>query len=195
MLRGGRAVNGKAMLETDHVLFRAKDERVKVMLKDVRKVEAKDGELRLQHADGALVLDLGAQAEKWADAIRNPKTRADKLGVKPGQKVSVLGVQDPDLAAELDARGADVSTRLRKGADVVFAQIDDPKGLARLAELRASIASGGAIWTITPRGAAGLKDTDVMAAAKKAGLVDLKVVRFNGTHSANKLVIPVKDRK
>lgn len=33
-----------------------------------------------------------------------------------------------------------------------------------------------------------------MKAAKAAGLVDVKVVRFSETHSANKFVVPVAKR-
>jgi len=42
--------------------------------------------------------------------------------------------------------------------------------------------------------AAAFKDVDVFAAAKKAGLVDVKVASFSGTHTAEKLVVPVKMR-
>jgi hypothetical protein len=34
-----------------------------------------------------------------------------------------------------------------------------------------------------------------MKAGKTAGLVDVKVVRFSDTHTAEKYVIPVKDRR
>ena len=97
--------------------------------------------------------------------------------------------------AELADAGADVSMRARKESDLVFAQIDAPGGLAKISKWKESLAPAGALWTITPRGMAGLKDTDVMAVAKRAGLVDVKVVRFSETHSANKFVIPLKDRR
>jgi len=35
----------------------------------------------------------------------------------------------------------------------------------------------------------------VFSAAKKAGLVDVKVASFSATHTAEKLVVPVKARK
>ena len=74
-------------------------------------------------------------------------------------------------------------------------QADAPGDLAKIVKWKASLAPAGALWIVSPRGVPGLKDTDVMAAAKRAGLVDVKVVRFSETHSANKFVIPVKDRK
>jgi hypothetical protein len=55
--------------------------------------------------------------------------------------------------------------------------------------------SDGAIWVVHRKGKdATLKDIDVFAAAKRVGLVDTKVVAFSTTHTAEKLVIPVKDR-
>ena len=184
---GGRASEGKALLETDHVLFRG-DERVKLMLKDIASASAAKGTLKLVSAEGTLLLELGADAEKWLAAIKSPKSRVEKLGVKAGQRVSVLGVTDADLARELAERGADVSTRLRKESDAVFLQVDDPAGLARIRDVVPSLGEKGGVWVVSPRGVPGLKDTDVMVAAKKAGLVDVKVVRFSETHSANRFV-------
>jgi hypothetical protein len=42
--------------------------------------------------------------------------------------------------------------------------------------------------------AATLRDVEVMAAAKSAGLVDNKVVSFSATHTSLRLVIPVARR-
>lgn len=192
----GVAVSGKALLETNEVLLPGKP-RVKVPLKSLTRVEAKGDALVLAWKDGDASLTLGAkEAARWVEAIRNPKTRAQKLGVKEGQRVSLLGVTDDALRGELEALGADVSTRSRTSSDVVFAQADDADALADVVEkAKGAIAQSGAVWLVTPRGVAGLKDTDVMRAAKAAGLVDVKVVRFSETHSANKFVIPKVDRK
>ena len=52
----------------------------------------------------------------------------------------------------------------------------------------------GAIWVIRPKGHADISERDVMKAGKTAGLVDVKVVRFSETHTAEKFVIPVARR-
>ncbi|HWO72702.1 MAG TPA: DUF3052 family protein, partial [Dehalococcoidia bacterium] len=63
--------------------------------------------------------------------------------------------------------------------------------LAALATLRSLIKPSGAIWVVSPKGkAASIKDTDVMAAARAAGLVDTKVASFSPLDTALKLVIP-----
>ena len=65
---------------------------------------------------------------------------------------------------------------------------------ARLPKVRDAIKRDGMIWTVTPKGKGGIKDTDVMGIGKAAGLVDVKVVSFSATHSANKFVIPKSAR-
>ena len=52
----------------------------------------------------------------------------------------------------------------------------------------------GSLWTIRPKGSPHVSESDVMKAGQAAGLVDVKVVRFSETHTAEKFVIPVKNR-
>ncbi|HEX5141970.1 MAG TPA: DUF3052 family protein, partial [Dehalococcoidia bacterium] len=67
--------------------------------------------------------------------------------------------------------------------------------LRRLGALRGAIKPAGALWVVSPKGKGiEVKDVDVMAAAREAGLVDTKVVSFSATHTALKLVIP-RDRR
>jgi hypothetical protein len=86
-----------------------------------------------------------------------------------------------------------VTDRVR--ADVVLYAVSAPRDLERLSALRSAIEPNGAIWVVRVKGkAATVKEAEVMSAARAAGLVDIKVVAFSETHSADKLVIPVKDR-
>src|SRR5262245_27458648 len=87
----GHATEGKARLEEMVLVFRG-DVRFKVALKDLRRVVARAGRLQLEWPDGKAVLDLGDQAQRWAEKIRNPPSLLDKLGLKPGGRVSVIGL-------------------------------------------------------------------------------------------------------
>ncbi len=120
----------------------------------------------------------------------------DKLGIAPGARVSVLGIADPDFESQLRNRAADLSKgRVRKETDAIFFAADSTKALERLNHLRSFLKSNGAIWVVSLKGKqARIKDVDVIAAALKAGLVDVKVVSFSATHTALKLVIPVAQR-
>lgn len=120
----------------------------------------------------------------------------DKLGVKAFQRISVLGIDDEAFWAQLAAQAEDVvKDRLRKESDLIFFAADSRSGLQQLARLKTYLVSNGAIWVVSLKGkAAKLKDVDVIAAAKAAGLVDNKVVSFSETHTSLRLVIPVNQR-
>ena len=120
----------------------------------------------------------------------------DKLGVKPFQRISVIGVDDDAFWAQLTTQADDVMKgRLRKESDLIFFAADSLSELQQLARLKTYLVSNGAIWVVSLKGkAAKIKDVDVIAAAKAAGLVDNKVVSFSETHTSLRLVIPVDKR-
>ena len=192
----GRSSAGKALLETTELIFRGPS-RLVIPLKDVTAATARDGVLRLTFAGKAAELTIGAGAEKWAKRILNPPSRLDKLGVKAGMTVVLSGLRDAALAAELEARGATVLRRLPRGArraDIIFYGAEHRDALPTLADLRARIVPAGAIWVIRPKGSRDITEAETMAAGKRAGLVDVKVVAFSATHTSEKYVIPVAKR-
>lgn len=189
---------GRAHLHTDRVEFRG-ETRLDVPFSSIKSLEVEaGGALMLNHAGGRAVLELGdrATAEKWAHKIRYPKKLIDKLGVKPESRVAVLGVDDADFLAQAKERlGAAPRHKVEAGLDFIFYQADSPAELAKLKSLRQSLQPAGAIWVISLKGkAAKIKDTDVMRAARTAGLVDNKVCGFSATRTALKLVIPRDQR-
>jgi hypothetical protein len=127
----------------------------------------------------------------------NLRPRIDKLGVKPGFRVAVVGVDDPDLLAELRSRTDEILPyRPRDRRDVIFYAAESLNALEELGDLRAHIVDSGAIWVVSRKGnERSVNDTDVIAAAKRAGLVDNKVVSFSPTHTALRLVIPIALRQ
>jgi hypothetical protein len=196
LCEGKRRTGGRALLETEYLLFRGGGTRVRIPFSDILGVESHDGALVVAHAHGEAVLELGPAAAKWAEKIRNPRSLLDKLGVKPGMRVAVIGVDDPDFLAQLKARVGDVgSGRSPARRQIVFFGTETRGGLARLRRLRGTIEPNGAIWVVHRKGkGATLKDVDVFAAARAAGLVDNKVASFSPTHTAERLVIPLAKR-
>jgi hypothetical protein len=124
------------------------------------------------------------------------KPTIDKLGIKPGMKVAVLGLDsERAFLAELKARaGVVTSGRTPAGADVVLMRADSERELAKLTTLERTIARNGMIWVVWPKGQPHIKEDHVRAAALRQGLVDVKVCAFSETLSALKLVIPVARR-
>lgn len=162
---------------------------------EITAVGSRAGTLRVTFPRGVAAFQLGPAAERWAERIRSPKSLIEKLGIKPGARVAVLGVTDPTFWTQLRARTEDISmTRPRPGSDVVFLQVKAPRDLGRLGPLQRRIKPEGAIWVVAPKGASAVREADVLAGGKAAGLVDVKVAAFSPTHTAHKFVIPVAGR-
>ncbi len=117
----------------------------------------------------------------------------DKLGVKPGARVAIIGVDDIAFRAGLAERTTDITDgEPLPDTGLVFLAADDHAPLAGLAALARRIVPNGAIWVVSRKGkAATIRDVDIIPVAKAAGLVDNKVVAFSPTHTALRLVIPV----
>ena len=123
------------------------------------------------------------------------KPLVDKLGVKEGQRVAVLGVDDPDFLQQALRKGADIRVgRRRTAADMMVVGVERREDLPRLHTHREFIARDGAIWVVWPKGSPDVNENDVRDAALDAGLVDVKVVSFSPTRSALKLVYRLRDR-
>jgi hypothetical protein len=141
-------------------------------------------------ADGADLVVGGARfalgekpAASWADAILHPKGRLDKLGVKPGQRVAIVNLDDADFAAEVATRVAPAA--YTNDLDLLFYGADSASELARIGDLIPRLAERGAMWVVSLKGALlKVKDVEVMAAAKAVGLVDNKVCAFSDTRTA-----------
>jgi hypothetical protein len=120
----------------------------------------------------------------------------DKLGVKPGCRVAILGVDDAGFRAQLAERTSDITVgKPKRDTDLVFLAADTIDELMLIASLQRSLKPNGAIWVIARKGkAATLRDVDVIDAAKAVGLVDNKVASFSDTHTALRLVIPLARR-
>ena len=186
---GGKVSMGNALLETDDLIFRG-DFRLSIPYKSIASLEAADGVLRVTSPAGTALFILGAQAEKWAHKIRNPRTLADKLDIKAGLRVSMIGV-----AVDVEGRTADVTEgKAAKESDLIFLGAAAAKDLARLVALERSLKRTGAIWVVYPKGQKAITEMQVLEAGRAAGMVDTKIARFSDTHTAHKFVIPVARR-
>jgi hypothetical protein len=192
---GGKSGEGLARLEDKELLFRGDGLRLKVPLSEVKAAEAAGGVLRVTSAAGEVRFQLGPDAEKWALKIRYPRGLMDKLGVKPGFRVCVIGLDEPWLVQQLEERGAEVSRRLRRGCHLVLAGMAARADLARLGAFREAIEPDGAVWVIWPKGQQAFREDDVRAAGPGARLVDVKVVSVSDQLSGLKMVVPVALRK
>lgn len=184
----GAEHRGTALLESDELLFRGPT-RLKIPFASITSLDAADGVLRITHAAGSAHFDLGDAATTWAEKIRSPRSLLDKLGVKPGMTVSLIGAFDADFVRDVEARVKTApGPQTKKGNDLVFFLADAVAQLSKLRSLEKALAKGGAIWVVHPKGKGALKDTEIFAAGESLRLTATKVVRFSDTHTAEKLM-------
>jgi hypothetical protein len=129
------------------------------------------------------------------DPVCGTKPLLDKLGVKPGAKVDVLGVRDESFARDLRARTSDIVLgKVRGDSDIIFVATESKRDLAKLVSVQKKMRRDAAVWVVRPKGVTYLTERDVMAGGKAAGLVDVKIAAFSETHSGMKFVIRLRDR-
>src|ERR1035438_3661579 len=191
-------LNGKALLETCELIFRpaAGSPTRKLPFAAIKSAQAVDGQLRLQTTDGPAILDLGPTAEKWAHKILYPKTRGEKLGVKPGINVSLIGNFDQEFLGELRTATKNIHEgKLDASTDLIFLSVNSIKDQASAIDKTAKAIRGAtALWIVYPKGEKEITENDVIATGRKSGLKDVKVVAFSRTHTALKFVRPLDKR-
>jgi hypothetical protein len=191
-----RADNATVLLETDELIVRG-DARVRIPRVSITKVASRAGVVTVTAPNATIQLTLGKEgAEKWQAKIQEaPKQLIDKLDVKPGAKVWLLGIADKDLTSQVSERAGEVLTgRSASACAVVFAQVDRDDQLDRIDRAAKAITDSGAIWVVHPKGKAGVADTTIFARATQLGLTYTKVARVSDTLSAEKLVKPRASR-
>ena len=127
----------------------------------------------------------------------------DKLGLKPGQAVRVVGKGDKVLLGRVREKIGRRLVNAKTPADIILYW---PKTVAEitptLIELRQSIVSNGGIWVITAKrdqksasGMAYLNQDALIPLGLAAGLVDNKTCSISESESGMRFVIRRKDRK
>ncbi len=175
----GKPAHGKALLESDYVLFRG-EPRLKIPFAAITIMEAKNGLLHVHWENRQAAFDLGPDAAKWLAKIRNPPTLLEKLGIRPGHRVALISPGAEPAAA---------------GYDFILLFAEDPADLNQLGALRAKLQPAGAIWIVYPKGQKHITEAGVMASGKAAGLVDSKTCAFSNTHTGLKYVVPLAQRQ
>jgi hypothetical protein len=138
---------------------------------------------------------LGPAAEKWREKILHPKSRIEKLGVKAGAKVSMVGNFEAELFEELRELETIVTKdKVAADSEAVFFAADSQKELSQVAKIAKSVKNAAALWIVYPKGQKSITENDVITAGRKTGLKDVKVVGFSSTHTALKFVIPLDKR-
>jgi hypothetical protein len=164
--------------------------KLTVALADVRKAVASDGLLKIETKTEKFALALGEkEAAGWAKKILNPPTLADKLGLKTGGAVLLVG--EPVAEIEQAASNADRATTLTaakaKAATVILQTLAAETAAKKIAASAKALPKGVALWLVYRKGTKPNGD-DIIMLARKAGLKDTKVARISETHAALRFI-------
>src|SRR5688572_16662032 len=88
------------------------------------------------------------------------KPRKDKLGIKAGQRVRLVGRHDDDVKRDVEALGAVVTTST-SDVDWILWALAGPAELAQLNALRAEMRDDAAIWAVWTKGKPELREDDI----------------------------------
>jgi hypothetical protein len=182
--------DARVLVETDELILRG-GVRARVPRTELNDVRVRAGTVTIRYSGGTLALTLGDKAKGFADRLTAaPRSRLEKMGIAAGGSIVVTGVDDADFTAELRAAKIRTSARAAAGSALIVVGVHNQNQLSRVGAAAKSLAPDGALWVVHPKGATGVKDTAIFAAARGAGLTYVKVARFSHTHTAEKLVVP-----
>ncbi|QJE71811.1 hypothetical protein HHL28_00600 [Aerophototrophica crusticola] len=185
----GKVSEGKALLEGDHLLFRG-GFRLRILFRELTGAETADGKLILSTPClGRVELDIGAKAGDWLRRIRNPRGLLDKLGLKPGDKVDMLGADpDPVLSAVLDAAGIAPDRLAAPRPDVpwVLLTATGPAHLDLVPAIAETLGPKSALWVLFPKGGRAFPESLLRDTARGAGLADIKTCAVSEVTTALK---------
>jgi hypothetical protein len=191
---GGQRVNTKADFASDHVTFSG-GRRGEVPYSKIVVVATAKGLLKLR-VDGAMMeFPLGTKVDRIAAKIRKPPTLMDKLGVTSNLQVAAVNVDAKAFVAELHQANPDA----RMGSpprpvDLLFLGVRGRDELDRIAGAIDDVKPDGGLWVIYPKARRDLRESDILAAGRAAGLKDIKVARVSTTLTALMFMRPVDAR-
>jgi hypothetical protein len=128
------------------------------------------------------------------------RSLVEKLGIKPGMRVVVLGAP-ADFAQTLGAlpAGTMLAQRLASASAMVIVFSKSRKAIETgFARWKRALAKDGALWACWPKKASGLvtdlTESDVRHVGLAEGLVDVKVCAIDDTWSGLRFVYRLSDR-
>ena len=167
--------------------------KLRLPLSEVKTATVEGDLLRVTAGDARFTLRLGAkEAASWAKKILHPPTLADKLGVKSGLTIALVGERiaeiDAAVAAAANVKHAAAPTTSNLAtADIAAVTLSPARAEKQIAAAAKKIGAKTALWLVYRKGIRPNGD-DIIRFARAAGLKDTKVSRISETHAALRFI-------
>jgi len=180
---------GKVRMEADYIDF-AGSTKFRFRLAETSQAHRQDDSICFGFHGHPVVIHLGEvrRAETWMDYIAQPRTIADKLGVKEGQHVRVLNMDDPELMNCLESKKTKLVKDPFARCDMVMLGVERPSELQKIEDLSENLSPHGAIWVVLPKSIRTVTKANVIAAVREAGLNHVETVDYSESQHAHKIV-------
>ncbi len=187
--------DGNVWMEADHIDF-AGPTKFRFRLSEIRHPRREGEAILFSFHGNPVSINLGSDgsASAWIDYILHPQTLADKLGVKEGQTVRVMNLDDGELLSSLETKNTKVVSQPVNRCNMVMLGVERASELRQLEDLSETLHSDGAIWVVLPKSVRTVTKANVFAAAREAGLHHIEVVDYSETQAAYKIVRPASKR-
>ena len=140
-----------------------------------------------EHPD-AITYHLGKHAGDWKKLIEERPTTVDELGVKPGSRLALVGIDDDELLALLNERVRAIAGDTDEDLHMLFVGVEHRADLAQLGGLARRVRRpNGVVWAVYSTKARTLTEPEIAAAGRAAGLVDGGIVDLSRTRKALRL--------
>lgn len=181
---GGASVEARAHLDGEMVTIGV-PVRAKLRISGLKAVVDAEGVVLQTGREVYRIAMSAKEAAAWVKAIENPPSLAEKLGLKAGVTVAVIGEVPGEIEALAEGAARYAAPPARIAAMVTLAAVKalDVKALTKIAR---ALPEKGAVWLVYEKGV--MKGDALIFAAREAGLKDTKVARISETHTGLRFI-------
>lgn len=188
---GSEQYAGKARLDADHIDFTGQT-KFRFRLSEIRSPSYQAGALRFEFHGNKIALSVGDRTAKWYDAVMNPKTPAEKLGLPAGSRVRIINIDDEAIVSSLTEHGVTLIADRSDNCDAVLLGVERPADLRQIPSLADTLQPEGVIWLILSKSSRAVTQGNVQGAARNVGMTELKDVSVTEAFSAYRLARPAR---
>jgi len=179
---------GRVRMEGGYIDF-AGTTKFRFRLAEIRNPRQEGTSICFDFHGNAVEIVLSERASgRWIEYILNPQSLADKLGVRDGQTVRILNLDDPELTASLSAKSARLVNGTSQRCDLVMLGVERASELRQIGDLGETLAPGGSIWVVLTKALRTVTKANVITIAREAGLAHVKIVDYSETRAAYRIV-------
>lgn len=192
---GKERYEGKARMEADHIDF-AGSTKYRFRIAELTAPRQEGPVVHFGFHGNTVSIDLHSEktASQWIEQMRHPRSLADKLGIRDGQTIRIMNIDDPAFLNSLQNKCARVVHNGEARCDLVMLGVERASELRQIEDLCENLESDGAIWVVLPKSVRTVTKANVHAAAREAGLTPVEVVDFSETQAAHKIMRPAHAR-